>query len=100
MKPPAGTGRNFKLRRGSDAQRQLLQMNLRGFPKRRGNLLLIPKIVRSRWRICPAVTFVHFRGSSQMLLRSFAQRLRFIEKNNRPQRALRSEERRVGKECR
>src|SRR5690348_10966025 len=89
MKTRAGPGRDLELRCRAYSQGELFQMNLRGFRKRGGNLLFIPEIVRSRWRVCAAMALVHFRRSSQMLLGGLAQSLRLIQKNNRPKRAFR-----------
>src|SRR5712664_2492761 len=79
VKTRAGPRGKFKLRRGTDPQRELFDMNLRSFFERGRKFLFGPEVVRRGGRISPSVTLVIFSGSREMLGRGLTQSLRLIE---------------------
>ncbi len=89
VKARAGPRRQFKLRMRPDAQRQVLEVDLRSFLQRRGELLFIPEIIIRVGSISLAVALVIVHSGGKMLGGCFANGCRLIEKDNWTQGAFR-----------
>src|SRR5260370_38986797 len=89
VKTRTGSRGELELGNGTKSERELLDVNLRGFFQRGGEFRFGPEIVRSGGRIGVPVTLVIFRRGGEVLLSSLTQSLRLIKKHDWPQGTFR-----------
>src|SRR5207245_11287399 len=88
MKARTGARGEFELVRGPNAERELLDMDLRSFFQGPGEFFLRREIVTRGGRVCVPVPLVILCRRRQILRGRFTERLRLVQKNNRPERTL------------
>src|SRR5439155_8149781 len=84
----AGPRGKLELRRGTDSQGKLLDVNLGSFFESGGKLFFGPEIVRRGGGVSVAVALVVFCSGGEMLGSGLTQRLRLIQEDDRAERTF------------
>src|SRR5260370_37986996 len=88
VKTSTGPRGKLELRRGTDSERESLDVNLGSFFKRCRQFRFRPEVVRGGGGAGVTVALVIIRRGREVLRRSFAQSLRLIEEYDRPERTF------------